>query len=704
MISPLENAAYLIPPLVAAFITLILLLFACQKGFKEFSNRLFCGILISMMLHCLVTFFMRSSLDVEHAVFWDRFVPPTAWGIFAFYYHFSLVYTGNKKQRGILYAAYLVLLATVALIPTPLIIESMIKMDYGYTPVNGPLIYPLGIASLIMVAAGYNIITRYRISRSYEERNRLLYLFIALLFPMIGGMLDGFTDLPPMAIWANLIFGIICSVVIFRYHLLDIRIAVREGLVYLTISAIVAIPYVGVLYILNFLIEPATEKWWVHALIILIFAVLLRPIYSRAQEWVNRLFYRNTYTYIRALEEFTQEFQSIQDLDRIANSMIHLISGAMRANSICLLLPSEEQQGFVVVTQIGLNDSLSEIVLGNTSSFVRWMDTHGEAITSEQLDFIPRLQSISSRDRDSLERMKSELCVPLKTSKGLLSGIIVLGKKHSGKLYTDTERRMLTTLSGQMAMALENARLYDTERNLRVELEKQNAQKTEFLNQVAHEMKTPLTSLISSSELLEYKLEEQGNSDGILKRLIGNLRRSADNMDRRVTELLELARTQNSDIKLQLEPVIVYEAILEITSDLNAILSSRDQHLSLDVPESLPPVIADRGRLDQIVYNLLSNASKYSPDNSLINIRAYESENYVVIEVRDQAPHITDVEKTKIFEPYYRGEDEAEQYEVAGLGLGLYITKNLVELHKGEIWVDNTSPQGNIFAFSLPVL
>ena len=112
----------------------------------------------------------------------------------------------------------------------------------------------------------------------------------------------------------------------------------------------------------------------------------------------------------------------------------------------------------------------------------------------------------------------------------------------------------------------------------------------------------------------------------------------------------------------------------------------------------------DKDRLEQVLYNLLSNANKFSPTGSTVILRAGVVDGKVEVEVIDSAPAITEEEKTKIFSPYYRG-DDAKERMLPGIGLGLTICKKLVELHNGDMWVhSNAGGKGNIFAFSLPTL
>jgi signal transduction histidine kinase len=174
-------------------------------------------------------------------------------------------------------------------------------------------------------------------------------------------------------------------------------------------------------------------------------------------------------------------------------------------------------------------------------------------------------------------------------------------------------------------------------------------------------------------------------------------------MNHRVTELVEMAKNQIGDVKVQMTPLEIKSVLIDSVSQLMVLFDSRHQKLNFDIPDNLPPVEADKDKIQQIVFNLLANANKYSPENSSITLAAKQVGNHVHFEVRDSAPVITDENREKIFAPYYRIENSALNTSTAGLGLGLSISKKLVELHKGKIWVETNPQGGNVFIFSLPV-
>ena len=186
----------------------------------------------------------------------------------------------------------------------------------------------------------------------------------------------------------------------------------------------------------------------------------LRPLYSWAQNFVDRLFYRDRYDYLKALQQFSQKAQSVINLKELGSTLTQLVSGALHTSSVCLLLPSESDNGLIVVSSTGLGDPPSGVVLRDRSPLIKWLKLQQRILSSEEFNIIPQLQSLSLRERNNLEQMEAKLYVPIQTSPAQLSGILVLGQKLSQQPYSSEDRQLLTALGSQMATALENARLY----------------------------------------------------------------------------------------------------------------------------------------------------------------------------------------------------------------------------------------------------
>ncbi len=248
---------YFILPLVVSTLCLILIVLVLRRNYKSFPHRIFSCFLLSMGLWGFIIFGMRASPNLEHALLWDRAVLSAVAFTAVFYYHFTLAYTNIKPRiRGLLYAAYAFAFLVLALTPTELLIPSMQLKPYGYAPVLGPAFPPFLIGSYIFVILGIvNLVRAYKLTHLYEARNRYLYLIIATIISLVGGVFDILPTfglpLYPGAIIVNTIFAILTTVAILRYHLLDIHIVIRKGVAYLLMSTMVAIPYVGAIFLFH---------------------------------------------------------------------------------------------------------------------------------------------------------------------------------------------------------------------------------------------------------------------------------------------------------------------------------------------------------------------------------------------------------------------------------------------------------------------
>ncbi|MBW2608963.1 MAG: PAS domain S-box protein [Deltaproteobacteria bacterium] len=456
---------YLSMPVVGFIITLILSFLVIWRQRRSFAHRLFFFFLLSVALYCITLFFMRASPDFESALLWEKAMIAMVPTLSLFFLHFTFAYTGIRPKRGVIPVLYVLLLVVFVLSPSDLFIRGMSRDTYGYYPLSGPLFRLLMPATyLLLTYALINLIKAYRASNVHEERNCYLYIFIGMGFAAVTAIPDVLSALgiilPPMGVIGTLLLCIFTTIAILKYHLLDIHVVFRKGMAYVLVSAAVAIPYAGLLYLMSYMFEAILQPWWAHTFIILLLAIILRPLYSWSQQFADLLFYRDRYDYLKALEQFTRETQTLTRVEKIGSTMVELVNGALRSSSACLLLPDENTDGFTVVSSACLDRPPSGIVLRNNSPLVKWLKFHKGILFSEEIHIIPQLQSLTCREEDNLEQMRAELFVPIKSREGELSGLLVLGPKISQQSYSSEDTRLLSTLAGQMSMNIENVKLY----------------------------------------------------------------------------------------------------------------------------------------------------------------------------------------------------------------------------------------------------
>ncbi|MFC1983680.1 sensor histidine kinase [Chloroflexota bacterium] len=163
-----------------------------------------------------------------------------------------------------------------------------------------------------------------------------------------------------------------------------------------------------------------------------------------------------------------------------------------------------------------------------------------------------------------------------------------------------------------------------------------------------------------------------------------------------------MARLLAGDLRLQLESVEIGQVTRDVATRFYPRIRSKSQSLIVELPDSLPPVTADRQYLEEILLSLVANASKFTPEKGKIKVGARQDGESLVVQVSDTGVGIPAEEQERIFQPYYQVNRDGKEKK-AGSGLGLAITKSLVELHEGKIWLESIVGQGSTFAFSLPV-
>ena len=238
--------------------------------------------------------------------------------------------------------------------------------------------------------------------------------------------------------------------------------------------------------------------------------------------------------------------------------------------------------------------------------------------------------------------------------------------------------------------------LYEEEKELRHKLEAEMEKRVDFTRALVHELKTPLTSILASNELLLEELEDEA-----LLRLGRNVSQAASDLSRRVDELLDLAKGEVGILELDCTQLDALQLLQGVAAEMTPAAARRGQQLEVWLPSSLSPVWADEDRLRHVLFNLFNNALKWTPDGGRITLSAAEQDGFLHVEVQDTGPGVGEEDIETLFEPYRHGKGDGPR--PLGLGIGLSLCKTLVELHGGKIWAASHAGKGSTFGFSLPL-
>ncbi|PYQ61914.1 MAG: hypothetical protein DMF58_03210 [Acidobacteria bacterium] len=295
-------------------------------------------------------------------------------------------------------------------------------------------------------------------------------------------------------------------------------------------------------------------------------------------------------------------------------------------------------------------------------------------------------------------QLASLLILPLRTRREM-HGALMIAANDFDRRMTDDKLPLAEVLAERAALAIENAKLYTEQVEARRKVEDLSRLKDEFLSIASHELRTPVTSIKGYTQLAKTLIRERDldTSEEYLDIALDQI----DRMSRLILELLDVSRIETGRLEIRHEPIDWSAFVRDLVHRHHTAVSDRRFHLN--VPNSRLFVGGDRDRLEQVLGNLLENAVKYSPEGSEIFVNVEERGDQIITSVSDRGIGIPTDELTQVFERFHRGR-QVSSTNYGGLGLGLYITRQIIERHGGTIWVESKEGSGTTFYFSLPTI
>ncbi len=255
------------------------------------------------------------------------------------------------------------------------------------------------------------------------------------------------------------------------------------------------------------------------------------------------------------------------------------------------------------------------------------------------------------------------------------------------------------TLAVQIAIAVQNAIVYDRQRTLTRRLAEIDHLKAQLLDTMSHELRTPLNSIIGFSKIILKGLD--GEITEAQRVDLTSILESGQHLLRMINDILDIAQFEAGEINLDLRPINLRQEVLFVISRLQDELDKKRIRLEVDVPPNMPSVMADNVRIQQVLTNLLANAIKFT-DAGKISISAASSDQWVVVTIEDTGIGIAPEDIGKLFQPFLQV-DGSSTRRFGGIGLGLSIARYIVELHGGRIWAEGRPGVGSVFSFTLPL-
>ena len=289
------------------------------------------------------------------------------------------------------------------------------------------------------------------------------------------------------------------------------------------------------------------------------------------------------------------------------------------------------------------------------------------------------------------------LAVPLQV-KGEVIGVISTAHREI-RTFSQAEIDLLQAFADQAALAMRNVQLFAREQTARAEAEAANHAKDQFLALLAHELRNPLAPIVTAAALLR----RPDTSATVVAHSAGIVERQARNLARLLDDLLDVSRITRGRIELRLQTVSVADAVTSALEATRPLVDERRQTVSLVLPAAPLHVQADPARLEQIIVNVLNNASRYTPPEGAISVALSEERGEAVLRIQDTGVGMAEDVLPRIFELFVQG-DQSLAHTSGGLGIGLTLVHRLVTLHHGRVQAHSDGPgRGSLFTIALPL-
>ncbi len=533
------------------------------------------------------------------------------------------------------------------------------------------------------------------------ERLQVKYCLLGMFFTSSLGLINNLF-LPMTGVsrfnWLGPSFTVIMvgftTYSIIKHRLMDINIVLKKGTTYILLIFLLFVPS-ALLILLSQKIFFDKINYIFSVIIFSIFLLVIfffNKIKPGTEKAVEHFLFKNRYDYRETLGKFSKAMVTILDLGSLSQRIIDTITQTMGVEKASIFLLNEEKGGFDLFESKNVKMTSSTRLLPKGDPLPYYLQKIREIIIREELikgGNIPELNSVINQ----LSLLEAEVSIPF-ISRGQLIGMINLSHKFNKDIYSHEDIELLSTLANQTAIAIENARLYEDLKKSKSYIRRADrlASLGILTAGLAHEIRNPLVAIKTLIQLLPERLEDEEFRSHFLNIAAGEV----DRISSLVNELLDFARP--SDPKLEFEDInsILDGMILLISTE------TKKKHINMikNYVPNLPPIKIDREQIKQVFLNILLNAVEATPENGKINVKTRSfskpgGEPYIQIEFTDTGCGISPEYLEDIFNPFFTTKN-------TGSGLGLSISNQIVQDHKGYIVVESQLNKGTSFFINLP--
>jgi C4-dicarboxylate-specific signal transduction histidine kinase len=492
---------------------------------------------------------------------------------------------------------------------------------------------------------------------------------------------------------------------------MDIEIIIKKGFIYSILMAAIIGIYSLLMFIGQNIFQAAfgINQWIATIVTAFVIAVGYKPLESFLTDFTNQYFFRKKYDYQKTLMQSSEAMNLLTDIDRLVRLTTRIVARRMDLVETSTLIYEEAHHRYVVKAAEGKSKEMLGTTFSDNFELFKHLFSSKNILVKDEVtqtlnsklvlhDERKRLSTI----KKEMEKLHAQLCIPSitrgKYMGNKLVAVFCMGEKKSGDMYSNEDIQLLTTLSNQAAIAIENALMYSDlmkqfkelkeTKDALVQSEKLAALGTMAAG-IAHEIRNPLTSL----QLFVQMMAERFDDHEFREKFTQIVPPEIERLNRIVNDLVSFAKPS----KLTREPNQINE-ILEKTIRLSEISFKKLNVKVVREFNDVPKVMVDPQQIMQIFLNLIMNGAQAMQSGGTLTVRTRYDDfsKKVCVDIQDTGHGISEENLKKLYSPFFTTKE-------GGTGLGLAITRRIIEEHKGEIKVKSKVGEGTTFTVELPI-
>jgi len=438
-------------------------------------------------------------------------------------------------------------------------------------------------------------------------------------------------------------------------------------------------------------------------------AHVTEEMYKKNVELTER---NKTLSLLRKIDEVV--LSKVTDIVQIAQQVVNTVVNELEFKAVIILLLDKKEKTLVklavsqteqtIQTEVKLNQALFGIKIPLTEQgnlIVKSVNTRRMQLTRGLTTIlVPHFNPEQTKIAEDTLGVTSSFIYPLIVRDEVIGAMIICINDSDG--LSEFKNDLIDRLAGVVGIAIDNALLYQKIQEANERLQQLDKLKDEFVSLASHELRTPMTVIKDYIWMLLQ--EKTGPLNEKQKQYLERTYGSTERLINLVNDMLNVSRIESGRIQLEFKSVDILALLEKITSEMQVNANERSVTLQFNKPtENIPPVLADTERMEQVIINLIGNAIKFTSEKGSVNVTVKLDGNFAVVSVQDTGKGIKKEDTSKLFQKFgILDPDFAKEHNIKSTGLGLYISKSLVDLHGGKIWVDSEGEnKGSTFSFSL---